>query len=138
MLVTTLVSDTKWAHIQYVEEHLSVVLKFKVSYVPIEVFKSVLGEIETFASKEKVSKVVFDKTNLTVFHQPSMEWYHVEWKERMLKKGVKSHRKILPQDRLFVESVRIGREKIQKNNPGFSFAKYDIQYCNSVAEALKR
>ena len=138
MLVTTLVSDSKWALIQYVEESLAVILKFKVSYVPIEVFKSVLGEIETFASKEKVTKIVFDKTNLTVFHQPSMEWYHVEWKERMLKKGVKSHRKILPQDRLFVESVRIGREKIQKNNPGFSFAKYDIQYCNSVAEALKR
>jgi hypothetical protein len=138
MQVFTLVSDSKFAHIQYVEDAFAVILKFKSAYVPIETFKAVLGEIEIFAGKEKVEKIVFDKSNLTVFHQPSMEWYHVEWKEKMLKKGVKSHRKILPKDRLFVESVRIGREKIQKNHPSFSFSRYDIQYCESVEEALKK
>jgi hypothetical protein len=72
MQVFTLVSDSKFAHIQYVEDAFAVILKFKSAYVPIETFKAVLGEIEIFAGKEKVEKIVFDKSNLTVFHQPSI------------------------------------------------------------------
>jgi hypothetical protein len=108
-----------------------------VAYVPIETFVKVMEQIEAFARKEKVVKMVFDKSNLTVFHQPSMEWYHTVWKVRMLERGLKSYCKILPNDKLFRESVKIGREKIKKSNPQFDFNKFDIRYCNSLEEALQ-
>ena len=136
-LVATLVSDSKFATISFEESKRAVVLKFKVGYVPIETFMKVMEEIEAFAKKERVAKMVFDKSNMTVFHQPSMEWYHTVWKVRMLERGLKSYRKILPNDRLFQESVKIGREKIKKNNPQFDFNKFDIHYCNSLEEALQ-
>jgi hypothetical protein len=136
-LVATLVSDSKFATISYEESKRAVVLKFKVAYVPIETFMKVMEQIEAFAKKEKVVKMVFDKSNLTVFHQPSMEWYHTVWKVRMLERGLKTYCKILPNDKLFRESVKIGREKIKKSNPQFDFNKFDIRYCNSLEEALR-
>ncbi len=136
-LVATLVSDSKFATISYEESKQAVVLKFKVAYVPIETFMKVMEQIEAFAKKEKVVKMVFDKSNLTVFHQPSMEWYHTVWKVRMLERGLKRYCKILPNDKLFRESVKIGREKIKKSNPQFDFSKFDIRYCNSLEEALQ-
>jgi hypothetical protein len=104
----------------------------------METFIKVMDEIEDFASSESISKMIFDKSNLTVFHQASMEWYHIVWKPKMFKKGLKSYRKILPKDPLFRECVRIGREKIRRNNPAFDFNAYDIQYCASVEEAFSK
>jgi len=132
----TLVSDSKYARIEYVPSLQTVVLRLKAGYVPIKAFMQVMGEIEDLTTRRPIVKMVFDKSNLTVFHQPSMEWYHVEWKTKMLTKGLKSYRKILPADRLFVEGVRIGREKIQKNYPDFDFSNFDISYCASLEDAL--
>jgi hypothetical protein len=93
-------------------------------------------QIEDFAEQNPVKKMILDKSPLRIFHQPSMEWYHVIWKENMYKKGLSVYRKILPDDNLFEESVKIGRERIIKENPGFNINKYDIQYCKNLQEAL--
>jgi hypothetical protein len=96
----------------------------------------VLEQVEDFAARKKVSAMILDKSSLRIFNQPSMEWYYITWKERMLDKGLKTYRKILPQDRLFEESVKIGRERIIRENPGFDISKFDIQYCKNIEEAL--
>lgn len=116
----------------------SVVVIATANYIPMEEFKSIFNFIDDLAGKKKVSKVIFDKTKLSVFHQPSMEWYFTDWKERMYKKGCSSHRKILPQDSMFINSVKVGRDKINKAYPDKVFHQLDIQYCDSIEEALQK
>lgn len=66
-----------------------------------------------------------------------MEWYFIDWKERVYHKGIKTHRKILPKDPVFREYVKLGREKIYNNFPDKLFNKMDIAYANSIEEAIE-
>lgn len=110
----------------------------KTSYIPIDEFKKIFYAIGELVKSEKITKLVFDKRNLTVFHQPSMEWYFTEWKEEMFDHGLKIHRKILPQNEVFHQSVMIGREKINKNFPNGKFHQMDIGYADSLQEAIEK
>ena len=107
------------------------------SYIPIEQFKEVFTYIGELVRKERVNKLVFDKRNLSVFHQPSMEWYFVEWKERMFSDGLTVHRKILPNNEVFRQSVKIGRDKINKAFPNGKFHQMDIGYAESLEDAIR-
>ena len=119
------------------QPHVAVV-EATANYIPLEQFKEIFTFIGELASKKRISKLIFDKRKLSVFHQPSMEWYFVEWKEKMFDAGLKTHRKILPQDEVFRQSVRIGRDKINKAYPLKKFNEMDIQYAQSIEEALSR
>jgi hypothetical protein len=115
--------------------HHAVVLLAQTTYLPYEHFLHFLQTIEQLAEGQPVEVMVFDKSYLKIFHQPSMEWYHVVWKENMYHKGLRIYRKVLPPDPLFKESVRIGRERIERENPGFQIGKFDIRYAGSLQEA---
>lgn len=128
----------KHAHIYYYPQQQILLLKLVSTYVPLEHFKNALQIVKDLAGQEIISKMVLDKSALRIFHQPSMEWYHVIWKEEMLSKGLRVYRKILPDDPLFETSVNIGREKIIKENPGFDLSKFDIVYCKSLEEAFNK
>ncbi|HEY0739880.1 MAG TPA: hypothetical protein VGD40_00410 [Chryseosolibacter sp.] len=108
------------------------------NYIPIEQFKEIFNFIGELVEHEKVKRLVFDKRNLTVFHQPSMEWYFVEWKEKMYAHGLTVHRKILPADQVFRQSVKIGREKINKAYPNGKFHQMDIAYAETLEDAITR
>ncbi len=108
------------------------------SYIPFESFKEVFIFIGELAGRKNLKKLIFDKTKLTVFHQPSMEWYFIEWKEKMFGIGLNTHIKILPKDEIFRYSVKIGRDKIDKNHPEKNYNKMDISYAETLEEALKR
>lgn len=106
------------------------------TYIPIEHFKETFNYIGELVPKEKVTKLIFDKRKLSVFHQPSMEWYFTEWKEQMFSLGLTTHRKILPQDEVFRQSVKIGREKINSQFPNGKFKLMDIAYSESIEQAI--
>jgi hypothetical protein len=108
------------------------------SYIPADIFKDTFEAIEHSLNGSPVKKMIFDKSNLSVFDQDSMQWYHVEWKPKMYKRGLKHHRKILPNDDFFRTSVQAGRKKIKNAYPEFNFEDYDIQYCQSVEEAIEK
>ncbi len=108
------------------------------SYIPLEKFKEIFNFIGELAENKKLTKLIFDKRKLSVFRQPSMEWYFAEWKEKMFDAGLIIHRKILPQDDVFRQSVRIGREKINKAYPSKKYHLMDIQYADSIDEALAK
>ena len=108
------------------------------NYIPIEQFKEIFNFIGKLVAQEGIKKLVFDKRELTVFHQPSMEWYFVEWKEQMFHQGLTVHRKILPNDEVFRQSVKIGRDKINKMFPDGKFHKMDIGYAESLEDAIKK
>lgn len=106
------------------------------TYIPMDQFKETFNFIGELVAKEKINKLIFDKRKLSVFHQPSMEWYFVEWKEKMFDLGLKTHRKILPNDEVFKQSVKIGRDKINKTHPNGKFNLMDIAYSESIEQAI--
>lgn len=114
------------------------VLEVTATYIPLDRFKEIFNYIGELTTTRKIKKLIFDKRKLSVFHQPSMEWYFVEWKEKMFDAGLKTHRKILPKDDVFRQSVRIGRDKINKAFPDKKFHQMDIQYAETIEEALAK
>ncbi len=106
------------------------------SYITINEFKEIFNFIGELAQRLKLTKLVFDKRQLKVFHQPSMEWYFIEWKEQMFDIGLRTHRKILPTDKVFQQSVKIGRQSIAEKHPNGKYKQMDIAYAGSLDEAI--
>jgi len=128
----------RYAKVEVLENQPNVcIITATSSYIPVEEFKSSFEFIGTLVANENVRKLIFDKRKLRVFHQPSMEWYFVEWKEKMYDLGLKVHRKILPEDEIFRTSVKIGRQKIEANFPDGKFHQMDIQYAESLENAIE-
>ena len=129
----------KHAVLKSVESNQQIlVVEATSNYIPIEQFKEIFTVIGGLVKDKKVTKLIFDKRKLTVFHQPSMEWYFVDWKEKMFDLGLKTHRKILPQDDVFRQSVRIGREKIKSTFPNGKYTQMDIQYSENLEDAIAK
>lgn len=131
-------SEEKHAKVSYVDGKPVAVVEATSSYIPIEEFKKIFSSIGNLVNDKRITKLIFDKRSLTVFHQPSMEWYFTEWKEDMFYKGLKTHRKILPDNKVFKQSVKIGREKIKEENPTLKFNEMDIQYSETLQEAIDK
>ncbi len=129
---------TKYASISFIPASKIAICTVNAPYIPITDFKELFSKISELVNKEKITKFIFDKRKMTTFHQPSMEWYHLIWKEEMYTIGLTSHRKLLPNDKLFEQSVITGRKKIARDNPDFIFEKFDIRYCNSIEEAISK
>lgn len=106
------------------------------AYIPIEEFQEVFEKVSELVTQYRVTKIIFDKRKLKVFHQPSMQWYFVTWKDQIYELGVQTIRKILPEDIVFRQSVKIGRSKIEGEYPEAKFHVMDIQYRESIDEAL--
>jgi hypothetical protein len=117
--------------------HIAVV-EATANYIPLDPFKEIFNYIGDLTKAKGITKLIFDKRKLSVFHQPSMEWYFIEWKEKTFDLGLKIHRKILPVDDIFRQSVRIGRDKINKAYPTKKFNLMDIQYFETVEEAIQK
>ena len=128
--------EQKHVRVSLVEGKPIAIVEATSSYIPIEEFKKIFNSIGELVKEKNIQKLIFDKRELTVFHQPSMEWYFTHWKEEMFYHGLKVHRKILPDNKVFKQSVKIGREKIKEENPGLKFNEMDIQYKDSLQEAI--
>ena len=127
--------ENKFASVEIVPEHKALIVTTHTEFIPERDFKALFLDTEKLIAELSPAKLVFDKRSLKVFHQPSMEWYHFDWKLKVKDKyGLTVYRKILPQDSLFRNSVKIGREKIFKNEP--KLQQLDITYCESIEEAL--
>ena len=131
--------DVDSAHLSatYLPEKETVIVTATNSFIPGPSFKQAFNSLGDFIKTNSVKKLIFDKRELKTFHQPSMTWYHVEWKNEMSDYGLKTHRKILPKDELFVNSVQIGRQKIVEDNPDFDINKFDIQYFETIEECIE-
>ncbi len=130
--------DKKYGKIFLLKEQPIIICELTADYVPIENFRKIFGKIGEYIAQYKVKKFIFDKRNLQTFHQPSMEWYFLEWKKEMMELGMTVHRKILPdKDAWFKEAVMAGRAKIMNDHPNHVVHQLDIQYRNSIAEAIE-
>ncbi len=128
--------EQKYAKVYANEDKGMIICELLIDYIPIEDFKSTFNQITSIVQKGKFKKFIFDKRALRAFHQPSMEWYFLHWKNKMLDQGIDTHRKILPNEAWFEKMVMIAKEQIMKNNPDNIIHKLDIKYCSSVEEAI--
>jgi len=107
-------------------------------YVPIEEFTEIFSETIPYIEQYGIKKFIFDKQNMRVFHQPSMEWYFVNWKQEIYHLGLTKHRKILPKDEIaFCLAVEAGRDKIAKEYTDTIIPLLDIQYKDTIREAIE-
>jgi len=118
------------------EEKRSILCILMKEYVPIEDFKNTFNEISILVEKHDLKTFIFDKRSLTTFHQPSMEWYYVQWKTNMLKHGLSNHRKILPKAGWFRKAVEIAHRDIESRIDQEIFKKIDVHYAETMQEAL--
>jgi hypothetical protein len=120
-----------------IEGHPTIALIAATStYIPIEDFKEAFNEMGRLVIERKITRLIFDKRQMRVFHQPSMEWYFIEWKEEMAAHGLHTHVKILPEDDAFCQSVKLGRRQIELKYPAAGFHQLNIRYANSLEEAV--
>ena len=128
--------DSRFARVYYLEEQKIAVSEMKAEYVPIEHFKETFHHVGELVRGGYNSKFIFDKRALRAFHQPSMEWYYVEWKRDMLAHGLRVHRKILPDEPWFKKSVMIAKDQIHRQYPDNVIDQLDIQYCDTLEQAI--
>lgn len=131
-----LMFEIRYARVYANQEKGIVICELLTDYIPIDDFKEVFAEISKVIEKGKYEKFIFDKRSLRAFHQPSMEWYFLHWKNKMLELGLSKHRKILPEEKWFEKMVMIAKEQIMKNNPDNIIHLLDIKYCDSIEEAI--
>ena len=132
-----LIFDKKFVAAYYLKTERCIICEALSTYIPTTQFQEAFNELAVFISNNSVEKFIFDKRTLKVFDQNAMSWYHTEWKEQLLEKGLKTYRKLLPLDNLFRKSVEIGLQKIKTENPHFRFENYDIQYVENLEEAVR-
>ena len=114
------------------------VCQTQVTYIPIESFQAVFLKCSELVGQYGIQRFIFDKRSLRAFHQPSMEWYFVIWKQEMFHlHGLRVHRKILPPEPWFQKCVEAGRNEIEQKHPKNVFSKLDIAYARDLAEALR-
>ncbi len=134
-----LIIDLPYGKAWVIPQKKALLCELTDSYVPIERFRGIFLEMSEAIEGQDIDRFIFDKRHLRVFHQPSMEWYFIEWKKEMYAKGMTTHRKILPKDEeWFEDAVKAGRALIREKHPDNIIDKLDIQYCNSVTEALEK
>lgn len=125
------------ADIFYEASSATALVVSKANFIPMEAFKNIFSAVSSLLDEENVGRVIFDKRSLTIFHQPSMEWYYLEWKPRMLElHSLNRHDKILPKDELFRQSVNQARGKIYQAHPRHIIHKIEPVYFENLQEAL--
>ncbi|ELR71373.1 hypothetical protein C900_02831 [Fulvivirga imtechensis AK7] len=124
------------ANVYLVNSADAVLVEASGTYITNDEFKNIFHYVGSLVISNGIKKLVFDKRTLKIFHQPSMEWYFVVWKEKMYTHGLKTYRKILPQSSVFRESVRISQEKINKKYPNAKCHNMDIKYSETLEEAI--
>ncbi|EKB48801.1 hypothetical protein [Cecembia lonarensis] len=128
--------ETRYARVYANDDQGMIICELLADYIPIEDFKETFKHISSIVEAGKFEKFIFDKRSLRAFHQPSMEWYFLNWKNKMLELGLQKHRKILPEEKWFEKMVMIAKEQILKNNPENIIHLLDIKYCDSIEEAI--
>jgi hypothetical protein len=121
----------------WIDAELKIVIcELLADYIPIEDFKLAFERIGEVIKEGDFEKFIFDKRALRAFHQPTMEWYFIHWKKDMLQYGLKTHRKILPNERWFEKMVQIAKDQILQNYPENIIGQLDIKYCDTIEEAI--
>jgi len=128
--------ENRWATVVCHPDSKVILCQLLSDYVPIEHFRSMFQQISVVIENGDFTKFIFDKRSLRTFHQPSMEWYFLYWKQEMMRYGLLQHRKILPNLDWFKTAVAIEREQLAVKMSPEAVEKLNIKYCDNIQEAM--
>ena len=128
--------EQRYARVWFNRSRKTIICELLTDYVPIEDFKEAFLEIGELVKTGGFEKFIFDKRALRAFHQPTMEWYFIHWKKEMLGYGVKTHRKILPEEKWFEKMVQLAKAQILADHPDHIIDQLDISYCDTLEAAI--
>ena len=128
--------EQRYTRVWFNRSRKTIICELLTDYVPIEDFKEAFLEIGELVKTGGFEKFIFDKRALRAFHQPTMEWYFIHWKKEMLGYGVKTHRKILPEEKWFEKMVQIAKAQILTQYPDNIIDQLDIAYCDTLEVAI--
>ena len=128
--------EQRYARVWFNRSRKTIICELLTDYVPIEDFKEAFLEIGELVKTGGFDKFIFDKRALRAFHQPTMEWYFIHGKKEMLGYGVKTHRKILPEEKWFEKMVQIAKAQILTQYPDNIIGQLDIAYCDTLEVAI--
>jgi len=134
----TLAFEVRYARVLVSPAKRMIICELLADYIPMDDFKVIFNQIGDIVKAGYYEKFIFDKRSLRAFHQPTMEWYFIHWKKDMLEYGVTKHRKILPPEKWFEKMVQIAKAQIFHNYPDNIIDQLDIQYCDSIEEAIEK
>lgn len=134
----TLAFEVRYARVLVSPTKRMIICELLADYIPMDDFKVIFNQIGDIVKVGYYEKFIFDKRSLRAFHQPTMEWYFIHWKKDMLEYGVTKHRKILPAEKWFEKMVQIAKLQIFQNYPDNIIDQLDIQYCDSIEEAIAK
>ncbi|MGF1532453.1 MAG: hypothetical protein ACFCUI_02020 [Bernardetiaceae bacterium] len=107
------------------------------SYTEIDNFKAMLYKKAELIEQYGCDLFVFDKRSIRGFHQPSMEWYYLEWKPEMYRRfGLRVHRKLFTTETWFLKCIEAGRAEIKRRDPGSIVHTMDITIVDTIAQAI--
>jgi hypothetical protein len=106
------------------------------AHIPKTQFQEMFIAIGQSIIKGGYKKLVFDMSILQFYQEATFDWYFMVWKERMVLHGLRKHRIILPHNELIRDGVELSRQKVYEVFPQEKYSEFDIQYVESVNEAI--
>lgn len=106
-------------------------------YMPMDQFMDGFNKVSEMVIEHGLVNLIFDKRALRAFHQPSMEWYFVQWKPKIKVSGLIKHYKILPEEDWFRSCVDAGKNEIFQRYGDRLLEGISITYTETVAEAFE-
>lgn len=113
-----------------------IVVKATSAHIPKTQFQETFISIGQLIAKAGHKKLICDLSNIQFYHEPTSDWYFMVWKERMFYLGLRTHRIILPLNDLLRDGFEISRQRACEALPGEKYWQLDIQYAESVDEAI--
>ena len=133
-----LIHNCQYSNVYFNKELQLALCVAEKEYIPIDNFKDIFLSISQLVNEFPIKHLVFDKSKLRTFHQPSMEWYFAIWKPTVKENGLSSHFKILPELDWFTKSVEAGRHEILKKYSNNILDGITIEYVNSLESAIEK
>jgi hypothetical protein len=131
-----IVKELSKSKVEVLEDEKIIIVTSTSNYIPEKQFKEIFNSILDLVKEKSYEKLIFDKRKMSVFHQPSMEWYYLEWKPEALKYGLRLHRKILPDNMVFNNSVQLCKKMLDEQYPDAKYHSIDLEYKNTLEHAI--
>jgi len=127
----------KYATVSFMPASETAVVRIHGAFIPLTDYQDTLEKLGELVEQEKVHKMIVDAQQLVAYHQPSVEWSFLNWKQEMQSHGLKSYRYVLSDSGEYRKMLENGLSKIRREHPETQLDRMDVAYCRSMEEAVE-
>ena len=127
-----------YATVSFMPANETAIVSIHGAYIPMTDYQQTLEKLGELVKQEKVQKLIVDARQLVAYHQPSVEWSFLNWKQEMRTHGLNSYRYVLPNTGEYRRNLEHGIQKIRREHPNTDVLdRMDMAYCRSLEEAVE-